>query len=274
MKPTLVIAGFGRLARAIVGLQPTDQFDVYGLRRTAGQMPEGVTEIIADVTTVTQNQLPAAVDYLVYCPAPAVRDEKNYHHTYVLGIKRIVSLLNTVAVKKIIYISSTGVYGQDNGEWVNEVTPPSATTVIAKTLLAAEQALSCSENPYAILRCSGIYGDLRSSLLQSVREQEVFLTSKPHYRNRIHEKDCAAFVWHVINNQGLSGKFLVTDDAPVDMNEVYTWLNRQCFGDTAAMQTREIPEIRGKRCSNHKLKQSGFELKYPTYIEGYGALLS
>ncbi len=131
-----------------------------------------------------------------------------------------------------------------------------------------------------VLRLSGIYGPGRTRLLDLVRSgRATYPPGPPRYANRIHRDDAAGVLAHLLRLPSPAPLYLGVDDAPVDLAEVLTFLAVEL--DAPLPRLEEAPSVPGtaspertsKRCSNALLRAAGYRFRYPTYREGYGALL-
>lgn len=142
-------------------------------------------------------------------------------------------------------------------------------------MLQAENIVQQGTIPSTVVRFSGIYGPCRNHLINKVKQGDVAAKEPLKYTNRIHRDDCAGVLCHLINKQfnqaQLEQCYLASDDTPASMFDVTHWLADQL---NAMTTTETISRITGsKRCSNQRLKDSGYSFKYPSYQEGYKELL-
>jgi nucleoside-diphosphate-sugar epimerase len=131
-------------------------------------------------------------------------------------------------------------------------------------LLKTEEAVLKSGQPAIILRLSGIYGPGRNRIL-SIKEGRVKPVLSGTFMNRIHVDDVVSAIVLLLN-KGVPGEiYLASDDQPCTEREFYMWLKVQ------GLVNDEGPK--GKKCTNRKLKSIGWKLSYPSYLQGYTALL-
>ncbi|MHC2625616.1 nucleoside-diphosphate-sugar epimerase [Bradyrhizobium huanghuaihaiense] len=184
--------------------------------------------------------------------------------------------------RKIIYLSTIGVYGDHGGAWVDEGTPPQAAFERTRLRLAAEQAWTDSGyGNVAILRLAGIYGPGRNALV-TLRTGTARRIIKPgQVFNRIHVDDIASAIMAAIEH-GRGDTFNVCDDEPTPPQDVIAYA-AQLMGvappPEEAFETAEMsPMARSfyassARVSNAKLKRElGVKLAYPTYRQALDAL--
>jgi nucleoside-diphosphate-sugar epimerase len=278
--PSVLIAGCGdvgsRLANELLPLG----WVVHGLRRNISLLPAGVNGVAGDLFSPTR---PAtwpgtALDYLVYCATPTERDEAGYRAAYVEGLQRVLSWLEESGQqpKRIVFVSSSSVYGQQNGEWVNETSPTDASAFSGRIMLEAEQVALTSGLPASIVRLTGIYGPGRSDLSNRVRQGYSVAIDPPLYGNRIHSDDAAGLLAYLLaadaRGVALEDCYIGVDDAPAPLAEVVQWM-REYLGVTQWAENSSLRRSGSKRCSNARAKALGWVPRYPTYKEGYEALL-
>jgi nucleoside-diphosphate-sugar epimerase len=295
----ILVAGYGKLGRR-VARQLAEQHTVYALKRNP-QAPDGEVKLcfadiaqLEDLTGCLQQAIPDGVDYLIYCLSPGERSEQGYRAAYLTGLKNILTALPGIArLRHVIFVSSTSVYHQCDDEWVDEQSPCQPVSFSGKILREAEQFLQSQPVASTIVRFSGIYGGGRSRLIEQVRqalENNDPIKLAEGYTNRIHEDDCVGFLCHLMElldqEEKLEPMYLATDSAPVPLAQVYQFIgeqlqdglsaNEQCTlqleisspletGSTA----KALRRAGSKRCCNTLLLNSGYELTFPTYREGY-----
>lgn len=184
--------------------------------------------------------------------------------------------------RKVVYLSTIGVYGDHAGGWVDESTPPQSSLERARIRVAAEQAWTeTAHGNVAILRLAGIYGPGRNALV-TLRNGTARRIIKPgQVFNRIHVDDIASAIMAAIHHQG-GGTWNVCDDEPAPPQDVITYA-AQLMGVAPpaeeAFATAEMSAMArsfyssSARVSNTKLKHElGVTLAYPTYRHGLDAL--
>ncbi|MEY2936677.1 MAG: hypothetical protein RL033_7426, partial [Pseudomonadota bacterium] len=186
----MLIAGCGYVGTAL-GLELTRQGDrVWGVRRDASQLPDALLPLSADLgDPATLRLLPRAVDYLVYCAGADEASDRAYTRIYVDGLRNVLHALAGTGLRHAFFTSSTAVYGQAAGEWVDESSETTPAHFSGRRLLEAERVLLEHDVPGTILRCSGIYGPGRTRLIDNVRQGSA--TPSQRFTNRIHRDDVA-----------------------------------------------------------------------------------
>jgi len=271
------VAGCGDLGTRVALLFAERGARVTGLRRDPARLPAPIERCAGDLATGAF-EVPASVDAIVFAAAPNARGADTgeraalYARTYRDGVANLLSAAPAHA--RVVFASSTGVYGADDGREVDEDTPPEPATATGRVLLEAEGRVRTAGG--TCLRLGGIYGPGRERLLARAREyaRGAYAGRAAHRTNRIHADDAARIVEHL----------LVTDDAPAVLcgvdAESATELEVLAFvahalglrTDDARRAADASPS--GKRVSSARLRARGFEYRYPTFREGYAALVS
>lgn len=275
--PKTIIAGCGAVGSRLGELLARRGDRVVGVRRTPGLLPSCIEPLILDLSD--PNALASAdldCDRAVYCAAADAQTESAYHSAYVLGLRNFLERLKTLAprLQRVIFTSSTGVHGQNEGEWVDEDSPANPTGFTGQKVLEGEFILFDSGLPAVAVRFGGIYSAKRNRLLSSILEGRVPLTRGPVYSNRIHLEDCARSILHLLEMERPESVYLGVDCDPGDRNEVIRWICRRTGAPLPAVDPASTGRVTGKRCRNDRMRASGFEFSYPSFREGYGAMLN
>ncbi|MCQ4348580.1 SDR family oxidoreductase [Pseudomonas stutzeri] len=278
--PSVVIAGCGdvggRLGRQLLAAG----WAVHGLRRDVAALPAGLRPLAADLG---EAECPAAwpaqaPDYLVYCAAPRGGGEAAYRVTYLEGLRHVLGWLaqRGQRPRRLLFVSSTGVYGQQDGERVDEDSPCRPASWSGQVLLEAERLALGSGIPASVVRLAGIYGPGRRWLLDQVRAGYRVAAAPPQYANRIHAEDAAGLLACLLQADArgvaLESVYLGVDDEPAPLHEVVAWL-RERLGVSRWAEQSASRRAGSKRCSNARARALGWAPRYPSWREGYAALL-
>lgn len=269
----ILIAGCGDVGSVLAVALLREGHVVYGLKRDTSSLPEGVKAIQADLTDPdTLKDLPEGIDQLVFMPTPARRDQSGYEEIFIKGWKNVWAALKQAPIRTLL-VSSTAVFGESDGGRVNEQTIPGPTGFNGKVLLNMEQlAADCTDN-LVVVRISGIYGPGRERLIRLAASKELEVQKiPPYFTNRIHRDDAAAALKHLLEIDKPEALYLASDDLPAPRYEVVEWLAK-AQGKPSPVAVASKKASRGKRVSNQKLRNSGFNLFYPDYRAGYGSVL-
>ena len=262
----VVVAGAGDVGGRLAARLAGEGTQVLALRRSppAGT-PDGVRALAVDlVSGQGLAALPRQAAALVFCAAPDQRDETAYRALYVDGLARLMAACEA---PRIVFVSSTAVYGEHRGEWVDEQTPASPVAFNGRVLRQAERLLDGRAGA-STLRLSGIYGPGRTSLIRRA------LTGDPGSRrwgNRIHVKDAAGALAHLLALANPAPLYLGSDDLPALDTDVLAWL-RETAGQLPVAAPSEGP-TQGRRVRNALLRATGWQPVYPDYRAGYRPLL-
>jgi len=265
--PRLLIAGFGDLGQRLQSLVSSD-WQVVGLRRSNAP-DENVISVQADLNQC-QSLEPVRGDWdaVIYTATPAERTPDAYRSTYVDGLS---NLLATVRARRLIFVSSTAVFGQQQGDWVDETSSTEPVQFNGQILLEAERLTVQAGG--LVVRFSGIYGPGRNRLLERVRAGKVRCQrTPPRWTNRIHADDCAAVLAHLIRMDDPASLYLASDHKPAPRWDVLSWLARQ-LDVQGPVEIADSSDHQGKRVDNRRLIDSGFTFRYPDYRSGYSSLL-
>jgi nucleoside-diphosphate-sugar epimerase len=271
----VLIAGCGYVGEALAGRLATDGHTVFGLRRSEASLPVGVSLQRADVAEPrTLHALPRPIDTLFYVVAADDSSEAAYRAAYVDGLRNLLAAAReqNAPPRRLIVATSTAVYGQDGGEWLDESSATEPRRFQGRILLESEAVAFGSGIPAVAVRFGGIYGPGRTRLIDQVRRGEAVVPSAPMYTNRIHRDDCAGALRHLMNLERPERVYVAVDRDPADYRAVVMWLAER-LGAPQPRQSDEPGAVRGKRCRNDRLVASGYAFAYPTFREGYGAML-
>ncbi|WP_405119395.1 SDR family oxidoreductase [Pseudomonas leptonychotis] len=278
---TLLIAGCGDVGGRLGQQLNTVGWTVYGLRRSVTLLPEGIRPVAGDLH---DEACPAgwpseALDYLVYCAAATEHDEAGYRAAYVDGLRHVLDWLAQQGQrpKRLLFVSSSGVYGQQLGEWIDETSPAEAESYSGRIMREAEQmALHCGL-PASVVRLTGIYGPGREWLLKQVRQGYRVVSEPPLYGNRIHVDDAAGLLAYLLQADAggvlLEDCYIGVDNQPAPLHEVVAWLREQLDVSHWSEQST-VRRSGSKRCSNARARALGWAPHYPSYREGYRAILA
>lgn len=254
---------------------------VTGLKRNPPETDVPSLRFIrADISSSTDlHTLPTDFDYVFFIVSANSRDESSYHNIYSTGIDNLLAhFAKTGTQAPWLFVSSTSVYGQTQGEWVDEnsITIPSKRA--SQLIVEAEQKLFTANPANVVVRFSGIYGPGREYLLRMAKQAPAIQQDPPYYTNRIHQSDCVGVLVFLLN-QRLKGLpldqcYLASDDAPATMWEVISWLAEAMQCSPPTIKVANLTNDQNKRCRNDRLKSLGYQFIYPDYKTGYSELIA
>ncbi|MHA7820460.1 MAG: Rossmann-fold NAD(P)-binding domain-containing protein [Erythrobacter sp.] len=189
-----------------------------------------------------------------------------------------------LAGRALFYLSSTGVYGDRQGAWVDEATPTIAQSGEGRRNARAEADLAWLEMGARVFRLPGIYGPGRSAL-DRVRERKARRIDLPgQVFSRVHVDDIASGVVAALTGDAPPGAYNLGDDLPASGNAVTEHACRLLGVEPPPLETLEEANLsemaRGfymenRRVANGKAKRVlDWTPQYPTYVEGLEALRS
>jgi nucleoside-diphosphate-sugar epimerase len=277
----VLVVGCGYVGSRLAALLVDEGMEVWGAKRDPAGLPTGVRPVAVDVTVPRSlAALPGPVDALVYAVAPGAPSPEAYKAAYVDGLRTTLAAVGDGA-RRLVLVSSTGVYGHDDGRWIDEETPPEPADPTARLILEGEGIALGSRTPGVVLRLGGIYGPGRTRTVRQVLSGAAPCLPPDVYGNRIHRDDAAAAVHHLLALADPAPVYLGVDREPAPLRDVYAWIAGRggvadpCEDrDTAEAESRTGRRGTNKRCSSRRLVDSGFIFRYPTYREGYEPLLA
>jgi nucleoside-diphosphate-sugar epimerase len=204
------------------------------------------------------------------------RDEAAYRRAYVDGPTNLLRVLEARRTRpqRIFYTSSTGVYAQSRGEWVDETSATEPRLFTGRHVLEGERRVLSAAFPATVVRFGGIYGPGRTRLVERVRRGEARFRPG-HYTNRIHRDDAAACLDWLCGREQLDAVYLGVDCEPAEEGQVLGWLAERLDAPAPQPQPEEGlgSRVGSKRCRNDRLRATGYGFLYPSFREGYAALL-
>lgn len=271
----VLIAGCGYVGTALGIELAAAGHTVWGLSRQPSDLPAAIRPLAADLTDpASLRSLPEDLEAVAYTAAAAASTEEAYVDAYVRGLDNLLAALR--GVKRVLFTSSTAVYGQNDGGWMDESSPTEPAHFSGKRLLEAEGLVLGSRFPGVVLRLGGIYGPGRTRLVRQVQSGEARRPAVPSFTNRIHRDDCAGAIAHLLSLERPESIYLGVDHEPADLGEVMSWLAAGLGVPVPAVEERP-PEGRRarahKRCRNDRLVAAGYRFRYPTFREGYCELV-
>jgi len=275
----VLIAGCGYVGEALGRRLLADDHEVWGLRRNPRSLPPGIKCIAADVAQPEDlADLPGGIDVAFYLVSPNGSEDALYRRAYVDGIRGLTRALHRDGQKpRLLFASSTAVYRQYDGAWVDESSETAPDHWSGKRLLEGEQIALQALPSTTVVRFGGIYGPRRTQLIDRVRSgRATYRADPPQYTNRIHRDDCAGVLRHLMDLENSESIYLAVDNEPAEERAVLLWL----AGVMGSPEPREAEKAEvskrpraNKRCRNDRLVQSGYRFRYPTFREGYSAVL-
>jgi nucleoside-diphosphate-sugar epimerase len=277
----ILIVGCGAIGLELAKVLSTKGHEVTGLKRSPPALSlDGISYIAADISSAADlSGLDADFTQAFFIVSPDGRNEQSYRAVYEAGLNNLLARLPST---QWLMVSSTSVYGQSQGEWVDENSAAEPDNIASQLIRQAEHRLMASNSGNIVVRFSGIYGPGREYLLRQAMQSPPIQQSPPYFTNRIHQQDCVGVLSFLLEqclvDNALAQCYLATDDDPAPIWEVMSWLaeNLNCQLPAAIDdKSAELGAISmNKRCNNARLKALGYEFQYPSYKVGYLELIN
>lgn len=269
----ILVIGCGNIGYRLAAALSCDGHCVTALKRTPLAVPAPFSLVLGDILQPSSlASLPTEYDLVVLVLSASGRHAEQYQALYQTGLNTVLNHF-AGATPPFLMVSSTSVYGQNGGEWVDEASPTQPASATAEWLVKAEQRLWQAGERNCVVRFSGIYGPGRDWLLRRAAAGEAIQRDPPNYTNRIHQDDCVAvllfLIGKMLDGTKLDPCYLASDNDPAPLWDVMTWIAGQ-FG---YLPPQALPSATGapqnKRCNNARLNALGYRWLYPSYKDGY-----
>lgn len=272
----VLIVGCGDVGGRLAVQLAAAGHEVHGLRRHPFALP-GVQALAGDVTDPATLRFPDGLDYVFVLLAPGESGEAAYRRVYYDGTRHVLAALAGQSLRRLFWISSSGVYGQDDGSWVDEDSPAVPASATSRVLLDSEQLARGGAWPATVVRLSGIYGSGRLRLVNWVRTARPVQSAPVSWTNRIHAADAAGLLAFLLGRDlagvALADTYLGTDSAPAPQHEVLDWLADRLSLPRVPHETRPGAGS-NKRLRNARLLALGYTLRFPDFRTGYADMLA
>lgn len=282
----VLLAGFGWLGREVAGRLIARGDRVTGVTRTeasASRLRDGGIEATAiDLAAPGASRLiPGRYDAIVAMPSASGHDEAVYAAAYLDATRNVLESVGAVDAA-FVYVSSTGVFGQADGSWVDESTPPRPADGTSRVLVEAERLVldrSWHRARPCIVRCSGLYGAGRTGVIERVRSGALALgRGDETWMNFSHRDDAAVTVIAALDRGRAGAIYHASDATPTTRHDVVAWIaerlamsppqrddERTSMGRSGAHRRVSAEATRG---------ELGTTLAYPSFREGLAPLLA
>jgi len=268
----VLIAGCGYVGTALARLLVKDGVEVVAIRRSSVISEKGIETLLLDLSdpNVT-SKLPQDCSHVVYAVSADSRTKEDYHQAYVQCLQHVLEAFDPKSgpVERFIFVSSTGVYGQDDGSIVTERSVTNPESFTGAEVLSGEGLVRDWGGAATVLRFGGIYGPGRTRLLTMAKSGALSKERLGTMSNRIHLDDCARLLQFILNLRDCPETLIGVDDKPCPLGEVVSWA--LCSLGQPVVDWEPLPC--GKRCDNSLVRSLGFEFDYPDYRAGYASIL-
>lgn len=209
------------------------------------------------------------VDIVYVLLSPQESTVEGYKKTYVDTVAPIVEALQSHPVKRLFIVSSTRVYGVNEGQEVNDLTMPQPNYEQGELLQKMEQLYqSAYTQQTVVIRPSGIYGDSAARMVTLASKTTNY--SKCHWSNRIHVDDLANFLAFLAEKDVVEKSYIVSNSRPYPLHEVIQWFQKQLH---LPLLKYEPLTVSGKKIYATALQASGFQLVHQDFFQDYEDLL-
>jgi nucleoside-diphosphate-sugar epimerase len=277
MVTELLTIGVGYLGRTISELGPREPFElsVRGLGRTPS--PGLLT---ADVTSLSSlkgaREACPSPSAIAYCVSPDGGHEDAYLSVYERGVQNVQQ---TWPEARLALISSTVVFGGGPRESFDDFTEPRPDSPSAYAVLRGEELVLQQSQRNLVVRAGGIYGPGRVNLLRRLLSQELSPEEAARVTSRVHVRDLARIVLTLVTSPETFGTYVATDPTPAALGEI-----QRTFRDHRANEIlralgppgeRAVTRrgLTSRRIVPRRLLELGFSFEFPSFREGYGAIL-
>jgi nucleoside-diphosphate-sugar epimerase len=210
-------------------------------------------------------------DVVIHCASSGRGNASAYAEVFLAGTQ---NLMANVIYERLIFSSSTSVYAQRDGSWVDETSPAVPTRETGQILRKTEDLVLAAEGTVA--RLAGLYGPGRCAPLQKLLEGRASIEEDgTRMMNMLHHLDAAAAL-HFLAGTESSGLFNVVDNEPVAEIDWFRYVCHFLHRPLPPTGPRNLDRKRGwthKRVCNQKLRSLGWGPIYPTFKEGLTPLL-
>ena len=271
----ILIIGCGAIGTELARDLINQGHTVTGVKRNPPQNESGIFYVGADISTAIElEKLTTNFDQLVFIVSADGRTEQSYREVYEVGLNNVLAKFASVPW---IFVSSTSVYGQSQGEWVDEDSTAQPDNFNSQLIRQAEQRVIALNPKNTVVRFSGIYGAGREYLLNRAKQSPAIQQTPSTFTNRIHQEDCVQVLAFLLKKKladsPLAHYYLASDDDPAPSYDVMLWLAQQLNCPAPTIKPIDSNDTMNKRCNNQRLKTLGYLFIYPSYKDGYTKLI-
>jgi nucleoside-diphosphate-sugar epimerase len=270
--PRILIAGCGYVGQATADLFHAAGWDVEGWTASeesaAALSAKPYPACQVDISNHDQvAEHPGTFDAVIHCASSRGGGVEFYRQIYLNGAR---NLLDRFAETKLLFTSSTSVYGQCDGSWVTEESETKPARDTGRVLLETEKLVL--ERRGTVVRLAGIYGPGRSALLYKFLAGTAIIDQeRDRFVNQVHRDDIASAIFFLVTRETQRTQiYNVVDDQPMLQTECYRWLAQRLdrplppIGKSTGLRKRGNSN---KRVSNARLRSLGWTPQYPTFVD-------
>lgn len=212
-------------------------------------------------------------DVVIHCASSGGGGSESYRRVYREGARNLIELLQP---PRFLFTSSTSVYAQRDGEWVDEESAAEPAHETGRILRETEEFVR--QRRGTVARLAGIYGPGRSALLRKFLAGEARIEGDGgRFLNHAHRDDIAAALVFLATNVPGESIYNVCDNEPITQRAAYEWLARKLnrpFPATTAQSASRKRGASNKRVSNRRLRGLGWSPAFPDFASGLAAVIA
>lgn len=214
---------------------------------------------------------PVDAVYVLLSPSQntALSSVEAYKQTYVDSVQPIVHALKNHPVQRIIVVSSTRVYGENEGECITDDSVIIPSDEQGNLLLQMEQLWQKAfVHECVIVRPTGIYGTSIARMVKLAETTKIY--PNIHWANRIHIDDLASFMVYLLHVERAEKSYICSNSQPTALHETLQWFQRELDLPELVLQGQNET---GKRIAAERMVKSGYKLKHASCLVDYRMLL-
>ncbi len=273
----MLIVGCGDIGARVGEQLMLDGWRVSALRRDPARLPAGFVGYAGDYSRDDglRNLTEVRADVVLFTPLPADREVAGYERGFRDSVDVIAASGVLATCRRFLYVSSTRVYAEQSGAWVDEAAALTQRDPRGIAIAQGEQRAR-QQTATTVVRPAGVYGASPAMLLERVAGG-AGSADPERISNRIHRDDLAGLLAllavRALDAVTLPDVVNAADNEPAPIGEVEAWL-------ASAIGVALAPGAGGKsvrgnrRVANRRLHELGYQLQYPSWREGYAALIA
>lgn len=276
----ILIAGCGWLGRATGAWLHAKGHEVLGVRRQLDPTltNDGVTPLACDLTDPAQVEaLPDGFDAIVACQAAGSPDLAAYQRAYLRANEHLLAAAKARGIARVVVVGSTAVFGQTDGEVVDEATPVQPTTDGARVLVEMEGLVRGAGGH--VVRLSGLYGPGRVGVVDRVSSGALALgPGDDTWMNWCHRDDAAALLGTLVESGRPGDTWHGSDAQPLTRRDLVAWV-ASTWGFTPTRRPEGTPARLGRGGANRRVSAAstfhelGLQWRYPSIQAGLTSLV-
>ncbi len=270
----VLLVGYGYVGQALAKRLHEAGHLVAALRRSIQASAGPVQLYQGDAgEPTTLHKLPSDFDQIVCSTSPDARTPEAYERAYP---KVVEALLHRFPTARLLLVSSTSVYDQQEGSELTESARATAASPTAAQIHRAELKLLAPtlKTHHVVIRASGIYGPGRSRLISSLLHHALDEATAQIWTSRIHRDDLAGIVHFLIERPQLAGVFHASDPSPTQLKDLSTWVRAHVAPTALPVVSAAVRGRKNRRIVPARLVELGYPFLYPSFRQGYEAVLA